>query len=77
MKIVSLQTFTDEVAGDVVSLAADVQQQVQKGDCVGIGVILVMRNGETHTKASKSTERHRMLAGMLDLLCDYQKGPTS
>lgn len=73
MTLTVLKTFKDEVATDVAALAKDILERVESGEVVGIGVVLLLRDSSNWTRATATEERHRMLAGMVDLVCDYQR----
>lgn len=75
--IVVLKTRRDEVVEDVVNLANDVIDRARRGEVRGLAVALVMDDGSTWTNSAKSCQRHALLAGILDLLIDVQRAPTS
>lgn len=56
-------------------LLEDAIADSRENGCVGVAVVMLNRNGETWTRASVTVDRHRMLAGIVDLMFDYQKGP--
>ena len=68
-----LKTENDEISDEAVELSNDILDRVKSGECVGLAVAMVMKNGETWTKATASTSRHALLAAIFDLLMDYQR----
>ena len=63
-----------------VRIDEDVERNMQKivdyhkeHGCVGIGVVMLFRNGKSITFGSKAASRREMIGAMVDLLLDYWK----
>ena len=69
-----LKTENDEISDEAIDLSNDILVRVTSGECIGLAVAMVMRNGDTWQKVTASTSRHALLAAILDLLMDYQRG---
>ena len=69
---VVLPTFATEVASDVESTVEKILDHHKKRGCHGLAVVMIFRNGDSVTFASKAIGRRDMLGAMLDMLLDYQ-----
>ena len=69
---VVLPTFATEVASDVESTVEKIIDYHKERGCQGLAVVMIFRNGESVTFASKVIGRRDMLGAMLDMLLDYQ-----
>ena len=61
-------------------IVEDVQANIRKvldydkdRGCVGVGVVMIFRDGTSVTFGSKSTNRREMIGAITDLLLDYQR----
>lgn len=63
-----IKTFKNECEDDVHETMKDICDEINKGGVIGIACVICDRNGEISTRYTKSTEMHKITAGVAYLL---------
>ena len=72
IKVVELPTFAREVDSSVQELLNEATAEIATGRVKGFAFVTFDEDGRNVAKASSTTQRSRMLTGILDLLFQVQ-----
>ena len=73
VKIVPLNTQRTEIDEDVEKQIQKLLDYHKERGCVGLGVVMLFRDGKSVTFGSKAASRREMIGAMIDLTLDYWK----